>query len=237
MLQRLLETKAAPERRARIAMVSIALHAAVITLAVAATVKGEAGPQDRCGGLRSADGCPLLPPVIYIDPTTTAPGAPGRSAPRSTDGALVPPALPDIPGPPGPDLDLPSIPTTGTSGGDEVGEGLGSPFPGAGGAATGGGGIASEHFVDVPIRELAGRPPRYPPSLRARGTSGVVVVEFVVDSTGRVDLGSFRAIDSPDLLFTDAVRAALRDARFTPGLVRGRPVRTMARRSYRFELR
>ena len=236
MLQQLLETKATPERRTRSTVVSIALHAAVITLAVAATMKGGPGPEDRCTGPRPAEGCPLLPPVIYIDPTTTGPGTPGPSAPGRTDGAIVPPALPDIPGLPGLDVDPPSIPTTGTSSGEDVSDDLASPFFGDGGAPTQEG-IASELSVDVPIRELEVRTPRYPAALHARGTSGVVIAEFVVDSTGRVDLGSFRAIDSPDPLFTEAVRAALRDARFTPGMVRGRPVRTMARRSYRFELR
>lgn len=235
MLQQLLETKATPERRARSTVVSIALHAAVITLAVAATVKGEGGAEDRCMGLHPAPGCPQLPPVIYVDPTT-GPGAAGPFAPGRTDGAIVPPALPDIPGLPGPDIDLPSIPTTGAFEGGDAGDGVGSDFAGAGSEPTRGG-IASELSVDVPIRELEGRTPRYPAALRARGMSGVVLAEFVVDSTGRVDLGSFRAIDSPDLLFTEAVRAALRDARFTPGMVRGRPVRTLARRAYRFELR
>ena len=236
MLQQLLETKATPERRARSTVVSIALHAAVITVAVAATARGDAGPEDRCTDLRSAPGCALPPPVIYIDRTTTGPGAPAPSAPGRTDGAIVPPALPDIPGLPGPDIDLPSIPTTGTFEGEDVGDGVGSPFAGAGGEPTHGG-IASELSVDVPIRELEGRTPRYPAALRARGMSGVVIAEFVVDSTGRVDFGSFRAIDSPDPLFTEAVRASLREARFTPGTVRGRPVRTLARRAYRFELR
>lgn len=236
MLQQLLETKATPERRTRSTVVSIALHAAVITVAVAATVKGEGGPEDRCAGPRPAAGCPLLPPVIYIDPATTRTGPPGPSAPGRTDGAMVPPALPDIPGPSGPEIDLPSIPTTGTSGGEEIVDEFGSPFSGAGGAPARGG-VASELAVDVPIRELEGRTPRYPAPLRTRGMSGVVIAEFVVDSTGRVDLESFRAIDSPDPLFTEAVRAALRDARFTPGSVRGRAVRTLARRSYRFELR
>jgi len=58
--------------------------------------------------------------------------------------------------------------------------------------------------------------PRYPEMLRAQRMEGEVVVQFIVDETGRVDVSSMKTLRSPHELFTDAVRNVLPKFRFEP---------------------
>jgi TonB family protein len=74
----------------------------------------------------------------------------------------------------------------------------------------------------------------YPPALRAAGTSGVVVAEFVVDSAGQMEAEYFGAVSATDPLFTAAVREALKSARFQPAVRRGRAVRQIVRLPFEF---
>ena len=48
-----------------------------------------------------------------------------------------------------------------------------------------------------------------------------MVIEYAVDTTGRVDPASLRVRYATDPLFGEAASAALRGARFTPATVRG----------------
>ncbi|MDB4891382.1 MAG: Tfp pilus assembly protein PilF [Gemmatimonadetes bacterium] len=58
--------------------------------------------------------------------------------------------------------------------------------------------------------------PRYPDMLRAQRIEGEVVVQFIVDETGRVDVSSMKTLRSPHELFTTAVRIVLPKFRFEP---------------------
>jgi len=58
--------------------------------------------------------------------------------------------------------------------------------------------------------------PRYPDMLRAQRMEGEVVVQFLVDETGRVDVSSMKTLRSPHELFTTAVRNVLPKFRFEP---------------------
>jgi len=80
---------------------------------------------------------------------------------------------------------------------------------------------------DVEIRpHLTAVPPiTYPASLLLDRVSGRVVVEAVIDTTGRVEEASIRVIESSDPRFNDAAKSYARGARFTPGRVAGRAVR------------
>ena len=78
--------------------------------------------------------------------------------------------------------------------------------------------------------------PAYPDSLYRERVTGQVLVEFVVDTTGAVVLESVSAISSTHARFTDAVRRALRDARFHPAMLAGRKVRQLVQLPVKFEL-
>jgi TonB family protein len=75
----------------------------------------------------------------------------------------------------------------------------------------------------------------YPPSLRASGTSGRVVAEFVVDTLGRVDLSHFGIVSSTNPLFTAAVRESAGEAHFTPARKGERRVRQLVRQPFEFQ--
>ena len=97
-------------------------------------------------------------------------------------------------------------------------------------------GVFTAERVDRPVvLDSASLPEiEYPPALRAAGTSGVVVAEFVVDTAGRAEPAYFGAVSATDPLFTAAVREALSRLRFRPALLRGRPVRQIVRLPFEF---
>lgn len=74
----------------------------------------------------------------------------------------------------------------------------------------------------------------YPPSLRASGTSGRVVAEFVVDTLGRVEQSRVGIVSSTDPLFSAAVRESAASARFSPAIRGGRRVRQLVRLPFDF---
>ncbi|MGQ0715057.1 MAG: TonB family protein [Gemmatimonadaceae bacterium] len=78
--------------------------------------------------------------------------------------------------------------------------------------------------------------PAYPDSLFRESVPGKVLVEFVVDTMGAVVVESISSISSTHPLFTDAVRRALRDARFLPATIAGRPVRQLVQLPVKFEM-
>ncbi|HEY0776929.1 MAG TPA: TonB family protein [Gemmatirosa sp.] len=76
--------------------------------------------------------------------------------------------------------------------------------------------------------------PVYPPALLAQGVAGEALVEFVVDTTGRVDTASFLVVDATDPRFADAVRDALPAMRFAPARVGGHRRRQAVQLPVRF---
>ena len=78
--------------------------------------------------------------------------------------------------------------------------------------------------------------PAYPDSLFRERVMGQVLVEFVVDTSGMVVIESISAVATTHALFTDAVRRALRDARFHPAMLAGRKVRQLVQLPVKFEV-
>ncbi len=78
--------------------------------------------------------------------------------------------------------------------------------------------------------------PRYPAILRSAAVEGQVVAQFVVDTTGRVEPGSFTVVKSTHDLFVQSVRAALPSMRFEPAQVGGRKVRQQMQQPFVFQL-
>lgn len=91
--------------------------------------------------------------------------------------------------------------------------------------------------VERPVVLIPGSPsPRYPATLRAAGIEGDALVQFVVDTTGRVELKTFAVLRSTHDLFTMAVRAALAEMRFIPAEAGGRRVRQLVQQPFMFAL-
>jgi TonB family protein len=80
------------------------------------------------------------------------------------------------------------------------------------------------------------RGPRYPDALRRAGVEGEVLLQFVVDTTGRVDLSSVKVLRSTDPQFTATVQGSLASWRFAPAEVKGRPVKQILEMPFQFTL-
>ncbi|HKV51894.1 MAG TPA: TonB family protein [Gemmatimonadaceae bacterium] len=76
--------------------------------------------------------------------------------------------------------------------------------------------------------------PVYPEALFMSGTSGQVVAEFVVDTTGLVSMPTFSAISSTDPEFTMSVRRALERAVYIPAVRQGSKVRQVVEQPFTF---
>lgn len=88
------------------------------------------------------------------------------------------------------------------------------------------GGVLNSRALHLPM-------PSYPQHAKSLGISGTVIVEVMIDERGKVI--EAKAISGPKQLFVTAVDAA-RQAKFSPTLLSGVPVRIKGRISYNFKL-
>lgn len=89
--------------------------------------------------------------------------------------------------------------------------------------------VLAETQVDQPP-ELLGYPPLdYPDLLRQAGVGGQVLVEAVIDTSGRVERGSLRVLEATNRAFEAAARDLVSGARYRPGRLRGEAVRVSIR--------
>ena len=79
--------------------------------------------------------------------------------------------------------------------------------------------------------------PIYPELLRQAGIAGKVVLEAVVDTTGRVLPQSITLVSATHLGFVEPARQALLQTLFRPAMVDGKPVRLRVRIPYDFTIR
>lgn len=78
--------------------------------------------------------------------------------------------------------------------------------------------------------------PVFPEALRSAGLAGDVLVQFVIDTTGRADIRTLTIIASTNDRFTESVKRALEKARFAPAEFGGRRVRQIVRMPFVFSL-
>jgi protein TonB len=94
---------------------------------------------------------------------------------------------------------------------DEFTNGLRARPDASGDAPTGSGlpstsEIWSPNLVEREVQPLGGSAPRYPEMLRSANVEGTVIMEFVVDTTGRVEPSGVRVVEGAHPLFEAAVR-------------------------------
>ena len=89
--------------------------------------------------------------------------------------------------------------------------------------------------VDRPVVPISGNP-RYPDDLRQRGISGCVLVQFVVDTTGRADMTTFRVFKASHPEFAQAVRVGLPTVHFRPAKLHGQKVRQVVEQPFTFTI-
>lgn len=82
--------------------------------------------------------------------------------------------------------------------------------------------VASE--VDTPAKIQSLQEPEYPDSLRAIGVSGSAVIEFIIESTGKLNKESIGIVSATHTKFADAARIAVLESTFLPAMKAERPV-------------
>jgi TonB family protein len=83
-------------------------------------------------------------------------------------------------------------------------------------------------------RDPASAAPAYPPLLEVQGIEGSATVQFVVDSDGRADSGSFSVLDATHPAFAVSVRTALVHMLFAPAEINGHHVRQWVQQTFQF---
>lgn len=217
----LIESERHSQKSLRGAVVSVALHVSLITLAVYATASaGELSlkvPSDTL--------------VVFYPPHPNEPTRTHSATSQSSDPTkLAPPHGPVIKFPIEIPDDLPTIepPSIGApaeslfsigGGGNDV----------HGAASTTGSDTDEPRFasqVDKPAVARSGNPiPKYPSLLERSRIEGRVLVQFVVDTLGNAEMGSFKVLDSSNELFAQSLQATLPKWRFYPAEAGGRKVK------------
>lgn len=95
---------------------------------------------------------------------------------------------------------------------------------------------SSASGTQVWFKSAAQSAPRYPPSLQAGWKEGEVWLRFVVGTDGRVEMDSIEIFLSDHRAFERAVRDWLRDARYEPATLGGKPVRQKVSQRFVFGL-
>src|SRR6266699_6588839 len=91
--------------------------------------------------------------------------------------------------------------------------------------------LGNEVFLESIVEEkpsvLSAPPPPYPELLRQAGIKGRVLIQAVIDTTGRAELSSVKIIQSPNPGFDQPSRTWIQHALFRPARVHGRAVRVL----------
>ena len=236
MFNELLESKPKKQRSPGSAAFSLVLHTVLIIGAVYATSRADeivdAVKDEKVEFVEEVKPKEEPPP-----PEEKAPPPPEVAAapppPKGFQVLTAPIDIPDVI----PDIDLTKSITNEA---DFSGVGV------AGGVAKGVEGGTGPVITDAPLYEFqvekpalavagAGQP-AYPSVLRSANVQGRVTATFVVDTTGRAEPGTFKALESDHELFTAAVRTALPRMRFIPAEVGGRKVKMWVQQAFEFRL-
>jgi periplasmic protein TonB len=93
-----------------------------------------------------------------------------------------------------------------------------------------------EFQVEKPAAMTGAANMAYPEMLRSAQVEGTVLASFVVDTTGRADMSTFKVLRSDHELFTNAVKNSLPRIRYLPAEVGGRKVKQLVQQPFVFNL-
>ena len=229
MFNQLLESKAKKQKMAGGTVFSIVLHTVLISAAVYATAR--AGAKDEKAKSEK---------IQFVEMKKEPPKVPDKPPPPKEVVVKPPPpkGFQVLRAPVKIDIKIPEIDLTKaiTNESDFSGKGV------KGGTGSGVvGGIANanqtyfEFQVEKPAEMLAESPkPKYPSVLESSGIAGEVQAQFVVSSSGKADMDSFKVLKSTNELFTQAVKNVLPRMKFSPAMIGGKPVNQLVQQSFQF---
>jgi len=201
----------------------VAAHGVLLYASIAATARTTPAPRSQ-----PVDTVPVV-----------LPGRPPAGGGGGTDGIVLPPrpvlrADAGIDPPPVMMFDGPQRPSDRiVDVGDWLPRGPAAAREGSGGTT---GSVRDAHRVDTPPMLLVEVVPVYPASMARLGIEGRVILDFVVDTTGRVHRETVRVVLASNPAFAAAAsNAIVEQARFSPGRVGGTPVPTLVRQGVVFK--
>lgn len=230
MFSTLLESRARRPRRPMATAMSVAAHLGIVATLVAVTAGAAQRadePREQHVAFVAPTPAPLVRPAQPPPPTSVATVAP----PRGFQALAAPIEIPDVI----PEIDLSRGLTREE---DFSGRGVpGGRADGVGSTPIPTGDVPYDALqVEQSVVALPGTSPSYPELLRAAGVEGQVVVQFVVDTTGRAEGGSVRILSTSHELFAQSIRAAVPKMRFRPAEIGGRRVRQLVQQAFGFSL-
>jgi periplasmic protein TonB len=240
MFNNLIESQAAKQKRAGGTLLSLVVH----TVLIAAAVKGTLNAKQELEKpkaekvefveVKKADEPPPPKPETPPPPPPDVVAAPPVA--KGFQVLTAPIKIPDVL----PDIDLSKKVTDEA---DFSGKGV------AGGIAkgvVGGTPMKDPAQADQPYFEFqvekqvvpapGNSAPRYPDMLRSANVEGEVLAQFVVDTTGRADMSTFKVLKTSHDLFTNAVKQSLPNWRFLAAEVGGRKVKQLVQMPFQFAL-
>ncbi len=235
MFNNLLESEAKKTKRTGGGLASIIIHGAIVVGLVVATAN--AG-QDLTEDKQEV--------VEFVEVAKDEPPPEVEQAPPPPDAVAAPPIAKGFQVLQPPDvipLEIPEIDLSRAVTNEEDFSGKGV----AGGIAKGvEGGIPQVPQGDTPYFEFQVEKPaamasgqqnmRYPEMLRSAQVEGTVLASFVVDTSGKADMSTFKVLRSDHELFTVAVKNALPSIRYLPAEVGGRKVKQLVQQPFQFSL-
>jgi periplasmic protein TonB len=234
MFDKLIETNAAKQKRSGGTVISVIVHTVLIVGAIYATNKTAEAlekPKEEKVVLQEnkkepEPEKPKEQPKVVQQVAQVAP-------PKGFQVPVPPLEIPDVI----PDVDLNK---KATDEADFSGKGV------QGGVAKGVEGgtgpvISDQPYFDFQVEKAAAAipgsgAPAYPEMLKSSGVEGEALVQFIVDTTGRAELGSFKVLRASHDAFGQAVKAALPRMRFLPAEIGGRKVRMLVQQPFAFAL-
>ncbi len=234
MFDQLLETKPKKQRSVGGTVISVILHTVLIAAAVVLTKKTADAlekPKEEKVVLAETkkEPEPEKPKEQPKPQEVVAQVAPPKGFQVLTPPIDVPDVIPDV-----------DLSRKATDEADFSGKGV------QGGIAKGVEGgtgpvISDQPYFDFQVEKAAAAipgsgNPAYPEMLKSSGVEGEALVQFVVDTTGRAEMGSFKVLRATHDAFGQAVRAALPRMRFLPAEIGGRKVRMLVQQPFAFAL-
>jgi protein TonB len=230
MFNQLLESKAQKQKMAGGTVFSIVLHTVLIGGAVYATAR--AGVKDEKAKAEKIQFVEMKKEPPKVEPKEPPPKeVVVKPPPPKGFQVLRAPVKIDIKIP---EIDLSKAVTNES---DFSGKGVKG---GTGSGVVGGTGPVTnqtyfEFQVEKPAEMLQDSPkPKYPSVLESSGIAGEVQAQFVVNSSGKADMDSFKVLKSSNELFTQAVKNVLPRMKFSPAMIGGKPVNQLVQQSFQF---
>jgi protein TonB len=233
MFENLIETKPKKPKTFKTMALSVFIHVVLISGAVWGTLQAkEAIEKPKAEKVEFVDMKKDEPPPPEDKPPPPPEIVAAPPPPKGFQVLTAPIKIPDVL----PEIDLSKKMTDEA---DFSGKGVAGGI--AKGVVGGTGPVTDQTYFEFQVEKQVAQIPgsmnlRYPDMLRSANVEGEVLVQFTVDTTGRVERGSIKILKSSHELFTNAVQSALPSARYYAAEIGGRKVRQLVQQPFNFTL-